>query len=417
MPKNGLKSLTKSLRLKMSNIAIINTCDWGSTGKIAKGLQAYLQSKGEDALFCYGRGEKHDDEERYRFCMPLEVDIHYADVRLTGRLNGASKFATRRLIKRLREKKIKDIFIVNLHGYILNEKLLLNYLVSDGIRVVYIMADESAFLGNCTYRIGCEEYKSGCKHCRDIKGVAKILCPKASENAYRVKQELYRKLDRITFVGPEFVILAAKTSPLLEGKRLEIVDEAIDVRANTPKDTTALRKELSIDDEKIVIGCVAPFSYPRKGVKYLVEAARKLENDPRFVFVQVGYDVKDKSGLPKNYIPIGYVNGQEVLTQYYSLADLFVFPSIQDTMPNACLEALACGSPLLCFNTSGMPYMADETVMTLVESENVDQMVEEIEKTKKKTQETIDTCRNYALKRFDNQKYFEKLVSIMNSMK
>ena len=194
------------------------------------------------------------------------------------------------------------------------------------------------------------------------------------------------------------------------------MDEAIDVKVNTPKVTTSLRRELGIKDEQIVIGCVAPFSYPRKGVKYLVEAARRLENDSRFVFVQVGYDVKDKSGLPKNYIPIGYVSNQEVLTQYYSLADLFVFPSLLDTMPNACLEALSCGSPLLCFNISGMPYMADDTVMTLVESMNVDQMVEVIKNTKRKTRETIDACRNYAIKRFDSQKYYEKLESLMNSL-
>lgn len=400
----------------MNDVAIINTCDWGSTGKIAKGLQAYLKSKGKKVLFCYGRGEKRNDSEWYRFCSPVEIGFHYFDYRLTGRLNGASKTATKRLIARLRQIGIKEIYLVNLHGYILNEKLFLNYLVKDNIRVVYIMADESAFLGNCTYRSGCEDYKNNCKNCRKIKGLAKILFSNNSEKAYRVKWDAYRKINQITFLGPEFVIMAAKTSPLLEGKRLEIVDEAIDISVNTPKETTSLRKELGIKNDQIVIGCVAPFSYPRKGVRFLVEAARILENDTRFVFVHVGYDVKDKTNLPQNYIPIGYVKDQEVLTRYYSLSDLFVFPSIQDTMPNACLEALACGTPLLCFNISGMPYMADETVMTLVESENVEQMVEVIKRTNRKTQDTIKTCRNYALTRFDNQKYYVKLESIMNSM-
>ena len=397
-------------------VAIINTCDWGSTGKIAKGLQSYLKEHGHDALFCYGRGEKRDDNERFRFCSAMDVNLHYADTRFTGRLNAASISATKRVIARLRQIKVKDIYLVNLHGYILNEKIFLDYLVSDNINVVYIMADESAFLGNCVYRAGCEEYLNGCRKCKNIKRFAKFLCPNASEKAYQIKKSAYQQLINITFVGPEFVILAAKTSPLLEGKRLEIVDEAIDVSVNLPRDTAALRKELGIKEDQVIIGCVAPFSYPRKGVRFLVEAARRLENDERFVFVQVGYDVKDKTGLPKNYIPIGYVNGQELLTQYYSLADLFVFPSLHDTMPNACLEALSCGSPLLCFNTSGMPYMADETVMTLVEAENVDQMVDVIRHTKKKDEETINKCRNYALKRFDNQKYFEKLVAIMSSM-
>jgi glycosyltransferase involved in cell wall biosynthesis len=400
----------------MNNSAIINTCDWGSTGKIAKGLLQYLKSQGKNVLFCYGRGEKRDDNEFYRFCSKMDVNLHFANTKLTGRLNSSSKCATKRLIGRLRQNNIKEIYIVNLHGYVLNEQMFLEYLVKDDIHVVYIMADESAFLGNCTYRLGCEEYKKECSKCREIKGIANILCSQASNKAYLVKRKYYEQMRNIVFVGPEFVIIGAKTSPLMDGKRMEIVDEAIDVKANTPKNTSALRKELGIKEEQIIIGCVAPFSYPRKGVKYLVEAAKRLENNERFVFVQVGYDVKDKSGLPKNYIPIGYVNGQEQLTEYYSLSDLFVFPSIQDTMPNACLEALACGSPLLCFNTSGMPYMADETVMTLVEATNVDQMVEVIRQTQKKDESIINTCRNYALKRFDNQKYFKRLETIMNSM-
>ena len=83
-------------------------------------------------------------------------------------------------------------------------------------------------------------------------------------------------------------------------------------------------------------------------------------------------------------------------------------------MPNACLEALSCGSPLLCFDISGMPYIADETVMTLVEPKNVDQMVSAIVNTHKKTEQTIKISRDYAINRYDNQKYFSRLIEIMN---
>lgn len=397
--------------------AIINSCDWGSTGKISKGLQSYLKSMGQDALFCYGRGEKHDNEDYFRFCSQVDVLTHYASTKLTGRLNASSRVATRRLISKLRSIRVQKIFVVNLHGYILNERMFYDYLVHDNIHVVYIMADESAFLGNCTYRNGCNEFMNGCKRCPNMKGVSCLICPNASGEAFQFKKIGYGQLKHITFVGPEFAVKAAKLSPLMAGKRLEIVDEAIDVEVNRPCDSSALRLKLGINDKLIVLLCVAPFSYPRKGVQYFVEAARRLENDPRFVFVQVGYDLKEKSGLPENYIPIGFVSNQKELAEYYSLADLFVFPSIQDTMPNACLEALSCGSPLLCFNTSGMPYMADETVMTLVEPKNVDEMVEVILRTPKKDETVINKCRDYALKRFDSQVYYERLVSIMKSMR
>ena len=401
----------------MEKFAIINTCDWGSTGKIASGLQNFLLKRNIDALFCYGRGNKLDDNRCYRFCKWYEVYLHYASEFFSGQLNKASDSATKRLIARLRKEHVKNIFLINLHGHILNESRLFSYFIEDEVRVVYIMADESAFLGNCTYRYDCEEFRNECGKCKAIKGVAKMVHSDASQKAFKEKMDAYNRMKKITFVAPEFVVKSAMASPLMEGKRLEIVDEAIDISINCPKETEDLRKYLGIKDEQIVIGCIAPVSDPRKGVRYFIEAAKSLENDDRFIFVQVGYNLKNKSGLPRNYIPKGYVNNQAILTQYYSLADLFVFPSIQDTMPNACLEALACGTPLLCFNISGMPYIADNSVMTLVEAGNVEQIVDVIKRTKKKKQKTINICRRYALKRYDNQMYFRRLISIMNSMK
>lgn len=401
--------------MKTSN-AIINTSDFGSTGRIATGLQSYLLSKGEKCLLCYGQGTKRDDDERYKFSGFIDMAFHKINNTLTGSLCCSSVLATKRLVMRLRKLKVENVYLVNLHGLYLNERILFDYLVQDHINVVYIMADESAFLGNCFYRNGCEKYKTECKDCHLQNTLQKTVKPNAAHRAYQIKRNAYKQLNA-EFVAPEFVILSAKESPLLAGCKTGIIDEAIDVRRNAPRDTSALRKQLGIQDDQIVIGCVAPFADPRKGVQYYLEAARRLENNDKYVFVQVGYNVNDKSNLPKNYIPIGFVCDGNKLAEYYSLADLFVFPSLADTMPNACLEALACGSPFLCFNVSGMPYIGDETVMTLVPEKDVDKMVEVILKTPKKDDAIINICRNYALQRYDNQKYFEKLYNTMNRIR
>lgn len=401
--------------MKTSN-AIINTSDFGSTGRIATGLQGYLLSKGEKCLLCYGQGTERDDDERYKFSGFIDMAFHKINTTLTGSLCCASVLATKRLVRRLRKLNIENVYLVNLHGLYLNERILFDYLVHDHINVVYIMADESAFLGNCFYRNGCEKYKDECKNCHLQNALQKTIKPNAAHRAYQIKRNAYKQLNA-EFVAPEFVILSAKESPLLAGCKTGIIDEAIDVRRNAPRDTSALRKLLGIAEDQIVIGCVAPFADPRKGVRYYLEAAKRLENNNKYVFVQVGYNVNDKSNLPKNYIPIGFVNDGDLLAEYYSLADLFVFPSLADTMPNACLEALACGSPLLCFNVSGMPFIGDETVMSLVSEKDVDRMVEAILKTPKKDDTIINICRNYALQRYDNQKYFEKLYKTMSNLR
>ena len=317
-------------------------------------------------------------------------------------------------------QKMKNIkvFLVNVHGSYCNERILFDYLVKENIRVVYIMADESAVWGNCVYKPEeCKQYEGQCINCPRMKGWQRTIFGDGAHKAHMIKANAYPKMKAV-FVAPEFVINGARVSPLLSNLRLEIVDEAIDVTTAQPRNTFELRKKLGIADDKVVLVCVAPNDpgHYSKGVHYFIEAARRLENDKRFIFVHVGWRAGDKSGLPNNYTAIDYVKNQEELSYYYSLGDLFVFPSLADSMSNACLDALACGTRLLCFNTSGMPYLGDETVMTLVEPKNVEQLVEVISHTSKKTKDQIDECRNYALKRYDSRKYFERLTNIMDSL-
>ncbi len=398
-------------------LAVINSVCRDSTGKIAVGLQRYLLEHGHNAVVCYGR-KPDPDTPHYRIDHKLENCLHYAEQRLTGQMCCGSRQATKRLVKYLKANNCDGVFLVNVHGSYCNEKILFDYLVENNIRVVYIMADESAVWGNCFYKPdGCTRYEQQCVGCPMLKSWQRLLFGERAQRAFAIKKNAYPKL-RAAFVAPEFVINGAKMSPLMKGLRTEIVDEAIDVMTAQPRDTSILRNKLGISEEKIVIVCVAPNDpgHRNKGVHFFIEAARRLEKDNRFQFVHVGWRAGKKTGLPSNYIAIDYVRNQEELSYYYSLGDLFVFPSLRDSMSNACLDALACGTPLLCFNTSGMPFLGDDSVLTLVEPESVDQLVDAISRTKKKTQEQIETCRNYALKRYDSRKYFERLMAIMDSI-
>ena len=398
-------------------IAVINSVCRDSTGKIAVGLQRYLLRQGKDAVVCYGR-KPDPDTPHYRIDNKVENYLHYAEQRLSGQMCRGSRFATKRLIRFLKKNNCDGVFLVNVHGSYCNERILFDYLVKENIRVVYIMADESAVWGNCFYKPEeCKRYERQCIGCPMMKGWQRALFGDSAHKAHLIKAQAYPRMNA-AFVAPEFVINGARVSPLMRNLRLEIVDEAIDVTTAQPRDALQLRRKLGIADDKVVLVCVAPNDpgHYSKGVHFFIEAARRLEDDKRFVFVHVGWRAGDKSGLPQNYTAIDYVKNQEELSYYYSLGDLFVFPSMADSMSNACLDALSCGTPLLCFNTSGMPYLGDETVMTMVEPKNVDQLVEVIKHTTKKTKEKIDTCRNYALKRYDSQKYFERLTNIMDSL-
>lgn len=390
------------------SIAIINTVPDMSTGKIADGLLRYLKKQGETVYFCYGRGPRQANIDYYRIDYKIEVYIHATLSRLLGVQGAYSKSATKRLIRFLKEKNVRTIYGISLHGYYLNTRMFFHYLGQNDINFVYIMIDEAPYLGKCCYSADCMNFQHGCGNCPQIKEYPQSLFFDRSADMLKLKKMMYSELRHKVFVGPQYVIEKAKSSLLMKGIRTEIIDESIDLRTYYPRNTEQIRAELGLGDDKIILVCIAPSSYPRKGTRFFIELARKFENNSAYVFIHVGY-TDSKNGLPNNYIAIGYEYDQDRLAQYYSLADLFIFPSLLDTMPNACLEAMACGSPLLCFNISGMPYIADDTTATFVEAGNVSQMFDVVKKISKKTYKTIEICRKYAESRYDNQIYCEKL--------
>lgn len=397
----------------MKNVAILNTCISGSTGKIAVGLFDALVKQNRKPYFYYGREDGGIKEGFYKIGSSINKYIHAGIFKVTGLQGYGSIIPTKHLIKELEKQNIDTLFIISPHGYYINERILWEYVSNNNILVIYLMIDEYAYLGNCGYSGDCYNFLQACKSCPRFKRNVIARMINGPSISYRMKDRYYNECKRIVFVGPEYTIKRAELSPLMCGKRMEILDEAINTSFFYPRDCTDLKERLGINKDDIVCVCIAPYSYERKGCKYFVELAKRFENNDKYRFLQVGFNVNPSSvNLPSNYIPIGFLNDQELLAQYYSLGDIFVFPSLQDTMPNACLEALSSGTPLLLFNISGMPYIADETVATLVEAKNVDQMVEVINKVEKKNDKTIDTCRRYALDRYDNRSYYNKLISI-----
>lgn len=398
----------------MKNAAVINITEFSSTGKIAVGLHDYLLTYGYNSWFCYCRGNAPKSSHYIRFENEVGRHIHALLTRITGRQGCYSHRATRKLLKEFDRLNIDTVFAVNLNGYYINERLLFEYIARKGIRFVYVVIDEYPYLGKCWNSNGCTRYLEGCGKCPQKKIYPVSYFLDGSKYIFANKLELYPKMEKCVFAGPEFVMTNAQKSPLMKGIRTEIVDEGINIDYYSPKDTTELRNKLGIPDDKIVLFSTANLS-DHKGGNFFFKLAERLQNDERYVFIHAGNRIEPPV-KPSNYLFVGFVAESE-LPLYYSLADLFIFPSFQDCMPNACLESLACGTPLVCFNISGMPYIAGPDIEFLVKPKDIDDLERVVrEYANKKDKEMINRCRTYALKRYDRNIYFGRLVECANSL-
>ncbi|MFA4669678.1 glycosyltransferase [Pyrococcus kukulkanii] len=146
------------------------------------------------------------------------------------------------------------------------------------------------------------------------------------------------------------------------------------------------RKALGIDDHSKIIFNVSRL-YPEKGHKYLVEAMHYIISQREDVFCYIGgagplyndLERQIKKLNLQNYIRLlGYVPDQE-LALWMNAADVFVFPSLNESFGIAVLEALAVGTPVVAtYNGGSESILISEDYGLLCEPQNPKDLAEKI---------------------------------------
>lgn len=394
-------------------VLLVNTeIKTASTGKITYQFYQEMKKRGYNVVAAFGAKQEEMEKDFYCLTFRGERTINRKISEWTGFPCGGSFFSTWRLIRLIKIMQPDVIHLFNLHGFYINEKMLFSYIKKRQCNVVYNMLDEYPYLGSCCYAYECENYCNQCKKCvrdKHIYPVTRIF--KRGHQSYQRKYKAYGKYENIVFTGPQWVIERAQRSSVLREQKLEVVDEFVDT-ANIfyPRETGGLRKKLGISENRVILLDVAPLSNPRKGVKYFYELAEKVQ-DKKYVFVHVGYNVPDITP-PQNVITIPYVGNQDELAEYYSLADLFVCTSVADTMPNVCLDSLACGTPVCGFDITGIPFVSEEPLGRFVKAGDVEALKNIVLKTEAKDEVMSRECRKYAEKRYTVEIFSEKMEEI-----
>lgn len=394
------------------DIIFVNTkYNIGSTGKLTKNFLDYARSCGHRVYCIYadGRSENLNGEIKLKSFLTRKLTILFE--RLTGLFGFFSPIATYRAIRFIRRVNPDIIYFGNLHGYYINQFQLYSFIKKKKIACVQIMWDEYSMTGSCAFAFDCRKFEAKCYNCPRLKDYPASWIIDNSSILFEKKRIAYNYSD-LAFISVPYTISVAKHSSLLSDKLLFPVDEAIDQdNLFYPRDTKELKKQLQIPFDNKVILTVAVYPSERKGCKYFLELARRFENDKTITFVHVGF-LADKSVCPSNYIPLGFVNDQVLLSTYYSLADLFVCTSFAETQPNTCLEALSCGTPICGFNISGIPTCADAPFGYYVEPRDVDSLARIVDNMPKKSIESIKRTREYAESRFSSKDYNRRLLDV-----
>lgn len=393
-------------------IAIVNvTFQYGSTGQLAFNLYKKAIENGNEAKIFYGRDpEINHDSNIIKIEKQSSVIFHAFMTRMSGLEGYFSYFSTKHMLKALDKFRPDVVVLFNLVGYYIHEPLLFRYLNKNNVKTIYCMIDEYSYCGKCCYPNDCQNFMEKCVQCPLKSEYPESWIFDVAHKKQQMKYQMYGCRYNYIFAGPEYVCERAKKSKILGKAKLAVLDECIDTNIYKIYDTVALRMKYGIPKRNKVVLNVCPVSNKRKGAEFYFEAIKRISKKD-ITYIHVGCDT-DEVKYPDNMIKVGYIYNQQELAEYMSLADVFVCSSMNDTMPNTCLEALACGTPVIGFQAAGIPFVADHICGTFVEAGNVSFFAEAIDFAPRKDDNMMQYCRDYALKRYSFDAYYNKILEI-----
>lgn len=337
----------------MKILQINSTCGFGSTGRIAVDILNTVAENGGEGLICYGRGNAESSIPSYKIGSETLVKIHGALSRVTDRQGFYSTSATKALVGKIKEYNPDIIHLHNIHGYYLDIRVLFNYLKKCGKPIVWTLHDCWAFTGHCAYFTvsGCEKWKTGCNNCPSKKEYPQSLLFDSSEKNYNEKKELFTGLTNLTLVTPSVWLKELVKESFMREYPVKVINNGINTDIFKPTESD-FRKKYGVEDKKIFLG-VASVWEERKGLGDLIKTAKLLNENE--ILVIVGLTGAQISQMPKNVIGIERTQSAKELAEIYTESDVFLNPTYEDNYPTTNLEAIACGVPVVTYETGGSP--------------------------------------------------------------
>lgn len=251
--------------------------------------------------------------------------------------------------------------IVNMH-WVCNGYLQIETLKKINRPLVWTLQDMWPMTGGCHYSQDCFGYKQSCGNCPQLHSDRE---QDLSRKIWQQKQKAWQGLN-LTIVTPSrWMTECVQASSLFQDRRVETIPFCLDTDAYRPHDKTAVRQILNLPTDKkiIVFGALAATSDKRKGFDLLTASLQKLSQSGLADNVEVAVF---GSSVPANPVDLGFkahylghLNDDLSLSLAYSAGDVMIVPSLQESFGQTASESLACGTPVVAFDATGLRDIVD----------------------------------------------------------
>ena len=391
-------------------IVFFNLGNFGSTGTIIRSIGSFSNDKGFEYCFFYpsSKYNKKALKNEYIICSRF---FNWAAEKIsfyTGLFCIWQKIHTALVIHKLKKISPSIVHLHNLHNTYINVPMLFNYLKNNNIKVVWTLHDCWSFTGRCPHFLlsGCDKWKNGCGHCPLQADFYPASLIDNTSKMWSMKKKWFTSLDSLMIVTPSKWLMKMVGQSFLKNFPVQVINNGIDL--NIFRFVKSDFREKHKCKKYVVLGVSFGWSI-KKGLDIFIKLSEVLPNTYSIVLVGTSDEIDKK--LPSNIISIHITTNQNELAQIYSSANVFLNPTREETYPTVNMESLACGTPVVTFNTGGSPEMIEKDTGIVIDDNSWEKTRDAIVFCCEKKQFNRDIIIQKAQK-FDKKQQLERYINL-----
>ena len=384
----------------------------GSTGRMLVEMAEYYKKNDIEVYIACAQGCDKEDRYQYSIGNKLDWKLHALKSRITGYQGNGSILQTYKLIQHIKRIKPDVVHLHNLHSNYINVHLLLRFLSHNNIPTIQTLHDCWNYTGKCTHYTlrSCYRWKSGCGYCPNLKENIPSWFFDRTRSMIKAKARDYGSIPRLAVIGvSKWICDEARRSFFQNSRIISYIYNWIDLQIfiDTP---SSIRHSLGLENKFVILG-VANGWYASKGIDSFIMLASALSDDERIVLV----GNMEKRELPTGIISVPATASLITLAQYYSMADVFMQLSPEESFGKVVAESMACGTPIIAIDSTANPELVNDKCGIIVPKDNLEELVSAYKTVKRLKKGSYCTeCRKHAEEYFDKDKQIAKYVEIYN---
>lgn len=398
-------------------LQINSSANMGSTGRIAEQIGHLAMDAGWNSYIAYGRSFNPSKSQLIKIGGKMNVYHHGINTLLFDNHGLSSTHATKKLIDRIKTLSPDIIHLHNIHGYYLNYEILFDYLSVLNTPVVFTLHDCWAYTGHCSYYsdIDCQKWQTKCERCPKTHNYPKTLFFDKSSRNYQIKQDCFNSVKDLTLVPVSHWLEEEVKKSFLSKNRIYCILNGVDIEVFHPTNNEkATRKEYGLEEKKVLLGVATAWG-PRKGWKDYIRLSQLLPND--YKIVMVGVTDQQAKELTSSILAIKRTESVQKLADLYSVADVVLNLSDEESFGLTTAEGFACGTPSIVYNCTASPELITSETGRVVEKGDTDSLCYAIyTMTSLGKQHYAEKCRERAVEFYDKNKNYKQYIELYKEL-